>query len=111
MNRSLRAIVLGLALFSPACASSRAYRDWPAPYPPVYSAWEEGFQHGLIDGHRAAYLDRDRPYRRDFWDDPRYRRGGDGYRPQFGSRLEYARGFRAGYERGYFERRDGRYRY
>ena len=31
--------------------------------------------------------------------------------PSFGSKVEYADGFRAGYERGYFERRGGRNRY
>lgn len=111
MNRSMAVLVLGLALLSPACASTRGYRDRPAPYGPVYEAYEEGFKRGLIDGRWAGYRDRGKPYRQSFWDDGRYRRGGEGYRPQFGSKVEYAAGFRTGYERGYFERRAERRRY
>lgn len=98
-------ILLGLALTAPACSTTRAYTDRPAPYGPVYSAYEEGFKRGLSDGRWAGHRDLGKPYRNSFWDDGRYRRGGEGYRPQFGSRVEYAEGFRAGYERGYYERR------
>ena len=105
MNRRLAAFVLGLALVSPACSYTRAYEGRPVPYRPAYSAYEEGFRHGLSDGRWAGYRDRGKAYRRSFWDDGRYRRGTDGYRPYFGSKFEYAEGFRAGYERGYYERR------
>jgi len=105
MNRRFAAILLGLLLVSPACASARAHSGRPAPYAPVYSAYEVGFGRGLTEGRWAGHRDRGKPYRNSFWDDGRYRRGSEGYRPQFGSKIEYADGFRAGYERGYFERR------
>ena len=46
-----------------------------------------------------------------FWDDGRYRSASNGYRSHYGSKAEYSRGFRAGYEQGYWERRGGRGRY
>lgn len=105
MNRRIASIVLGLALVSPACSTTRAYTDRPAPSGPVYSAYEEGFRRGLSDGRWAAHRDQGKAYRNSFWDDGRYRRGSEGYRSRFGSKVEYADGFRAGYERGYHERR------
>lgn len=98
-------LALGLALSGGACSATLAYRDRPAPYGPVYSAYDEGFRRGLIDGRWAGHRDLGKPYRRSFWDDGRYRRGSEGYRPHFGSRHVYAEGFRAGYEQGYYERR------
>ncbi len=109
MNRKLAALLLGLALVSPACSAAWATRDRPASYGPVYSAYEEGFKRGLSDGRWAGHRDQGKPYRNSFWDDGRYRRGSEGYRPQFGSKIEYADGFRAGYERGYIERRGRAY--
>jgi hypothetical protein len=105
MNRRLAVILLSLALASSACSTARAYTGRPVPYGPVYSAYDEGFRRGLSDGRWAGHRDAGKPYRNSFWDDGRYRRGSEGYRPQFGSKVEYADGFRAGYERGYFERR------
>lgn len=105
MNRRLAALLLGAALASPACSATRATLDRPAPYGSIHSAYEEGFRRGLSDGRWAGHRDQGKPYRNSFWDDGRYRRGSEGYRPQFGSKLEYADGFRAGYERGYYERR------
>jgi len=105
MNRGIAAIIVGLTLASPACSTTGAYADRPASYGPVYSAYEEGFRRGLSDGRWAAHRDLGKPYRNSFWNDGRYRRGSEGYRPRFGSKIEYADGFRAGYERGYHERR------
>ncbi|MEO8500623.1 MAG: hypothetical protein ABI565_06890 [Vicinamibacteria bacterium] len=110
MRRSLAALALGLALLLPACASTRGYGDRPASYRPLYPAYEEGFKRGLVDGRSAGHRDRGRASRRSFWDDGRYRHGSEGYRPRFGSRLEYADGFRTGYEHGYFEERGRRER-
>lgn len=104
MNLGFAAIVLGLALASPACSTTRAYADRPAPHGPVHSAYEEGFRRGRSDGRWAAHRDQGKAYRNSFWSDGRYRRGSEGYRPRFGSKIEYADGFRAGYERGYLER-------
>jgi hypothetical protein len=109
MNRRLAALLLGLSLVSPGCATARVYPDRPAPHRPIPSAYEEGFRHGLIDGRWAGHRDRGKTYRIGFWDDARYRRGSEGYRPWFGSRFAYADGYRAGYERGYFERHGRRY--
>jgi hypothetical protein len=105
MNRRIAAIILGLALASPACSTTRAYADRSAPKAPVYSAYEGGFRRGLSDGRWAAHRNRGKPYRNSFWDDGRYRRGSEGYRPRFGSKIEYTDGFREGYERGYEARR------
>ena len=105
MNRRLAALLLGLALGSPACSTTRAYPDRPAPYRPAYSAYDEGLKRGLMSGAWAGYRDLGKPNRRDFWSDEQYRRASEGYRPQFGLKAAYADGFRAGYERGYFERR------
>ena len=105
MNLKTATIIAGLALVSPSCATTRAYEDRPVPYARASSAYEEGFRHGLDDGRWAAHRDQDRPYRKSFWEDGRYRSATNGYRPQFGPKFEYQDGFRAGYERGYRERR------
>jgi hypothetical protein len=97
-------VIAGLALVAPACATTERYEDRPVHYARVVSAYDEGFRHGLDDGRWAAHRDYGRPYRRSFWDDGRYRAATNGYRPQFGSKFEYQDGFRAGYERGYWER-------
>lgn len=108
MKRSLifAAVLTGLAAVTPGCSSGRVYGGPPARYRAVRSAFDEGFRLGLIDGRAAGRRDFGRPYRRDFWDDGRYRRGSEGYRPRYGSRTEYADGYRAGYERGYRDERD-----
>ena len=105
MKRSLSMMLLGLALVSPACSTTRAYPDRPIAYGRAYSAYDEGFRRGLQDGKWAAHRDLGKPYRNSFWDDGRYRHGTEGYRSQYGSKTAYAEGFRAGYERGYFESR------
>jgi len=104
MNFGSATLVVGLALIAPACTSTRAYDGRPIYYAHARSAYDEGFRHGLADGHSAARRDQDRPYRRSFWDDGRYRSATNGYRREFGSRSEYQEGFRAGYEHGYRER-------
>lgn len=104
-RRKFAALLIGLAVLGPACSTSREYRDRPAPHHRVYSAWDEGFKRGLMAGGWAGYRDLGKPYRRSYWDDGQYRRGTEGYRVHFGSKVEYADGFRAGYERGYRERR------
>ena len=100
------ALLIGLVVLGPACSTTRAYTDGPAPYGPHYVAFDEGFRHGLTDGKWAGYRDLDKSYRQGFWGDERYRRGGEGYRPRYGSKTEYADGYRVGYERGYLERRE-----
>jgi hypothetical protein len=104
-RHSLAALVVGLAVLTPACATTRAYPDRPYPYERAYSAYDEGFSRGRMSGGWAAYRDLGKPYRRDFWSDAQYARATEGYRPQYGSRFDYSAGFRAGYERGYRERR------
>lgn len=104
-RRSFAALVIGLAVLGPACSTSRVYHDRPAPYRPAYSAYDEGFKRGLMAGGWAGYRDLGKPFRRSYWDDGQYRRGTEGYRVHFGSKIAYADGFRAGYERGYRERR------
>jgi len=105
MNLRSATMIAGLALVSPACETTRAYEDHPGHYARVSSAYDEGFRRGLNDGRWAAQRDFGKPYRTSFWDDGRYRQGTAGYRSHFGSKFEYADGFRAGYERGYRERR------
>ena len=104
-HRTLTALVLGLAVFAPACVTTRAHPDRPGPYRTGYSSYDEGLKRGLMAGGWAGYRDLGKPSRRDFWNDGQYRRATEGYRPQYGSRAAYADGFRAGYERGYRERR------
>lgn len=105
-HRILAAVVLGASVFAPACTTARAYPDHPVPSRPAYSAYDEGLRRGLMSGAWAGYRDLGKRNRRDFWSDEQYRRASEGYRPQFGSKAAYANGFRAGYERGYRERRD-----
>lgn len=107
MKNSIRviAIAVGLAAAAPACTTGRVYGS-PVHRPAARTAFDEGFSRGLIDGRRAARLDLNRSRPRSFWDDPRYRRGTEGYRSRYGSRAAYANGFRAGYEHGYDEVRD-----
>jgi hypothetical protein len=105
MNARSAIVIAGLALVSPACASTRGYEHRPVQYVRVVSAYDEGFRHGLEDGRWAARRDEGRRYRRSFWDDGRYRSATNGYRREFGSKFEYQDGFRAGYERGYRQRR------
>jgi len=104
VNRKLMALLLGLAM-SPACATTRAYPERPAPYAAHFS-YDEGFKRGLMAGGWAGYRDLGRPYRRSYWNDEQYRRATEGYRPEYGARGAYQEGFRAGYERGYRERRE-----
>ena len=105
MNRSrlYAALVIGLAVFGAACSTSRPPRDRPAPY--GVSAFDEGLTRGLMAGAWAAHRDLGKPARRSFWNDAQYRRATEGYRTHYGSKAAYADGFRAGYERGYRERR------
>jgi len=107
MKNSIRviAIAAALAAVAPACTTARVYGS-PVHRPAARAAFDEGFSRGLIDGRRAARLDLNRSHPRSFWNDPRYRRGTEGYRSRFGSRAAYANGFRAGYERGYDEELD-----
>jgi hypothetical protein len=106
LNRSFVAVVVsGLSLLAPACATTRAYPDRPA-YDHGTSAYDEGYRMGMRDGQWAGYRDLGKPVRRDFWRDGRYRAASEGYRPEFGSKAAYADGYRAGYERGYRDRRE-----
>lgn len=105
MNRRtlFAAFVAGLVFLTPACSTTRAHRDRPASHP--VSAYDEGFKRGLMAGGWAGYRDLGKPYRRSFWNDGQYRLGSEGYRAHYGSKAAYTDGFRAGYERGYRERR------
>ena len=104
-HRFLAWLVLFAAVLAPACTTTRAHPNPPAPSRPAYSAYDEGLRRGRMSGAWAGYRDLGKRNRRDFWSDEQYRRASEGYRPQFGSRAEYADGFRRGYERGYRERR------
>jgi hypothetical protein len=104
------AIVLGLALLAPACGAARMHAGQGVARAPVRSAFDEGYARGWSDGSWAAHRDRGKPYRKSFWDDGRYRAATNGYRTHYGSKFEYSEGFRAGYERAYWERHGfGRY--
>ena len=105
MNRSrlYAALVIGLAVFGAACSTSRPPRDRPAPY--GVSAIDDALPLGLMARAWAAHRDLGKPARRSFWNDAQYRRATEGYRTHYGSKAAYADGFRAGYERGYRERR------
>lgn len=105
MNRShwCAALVIGLAVLGAACSATRPPRERPAPY--GVSAFDEGLKRGLMAGAWAAHRDLDKKARRSFWNDEQYRRATEGYRTHYGSKAAYAEGFRAGYERGYRERR------
>jgi hypothetical protein len=105
-RKSLIRILLGLAVITPGCSASLAYHDRPGRYV-AYSAFDEGYRLGYNDGRNAGHRDLGRSYRRNFWEDGRYRRGDYGYRRHYGPRSEYAAGYRDGYERGYDERRSG----
>jgi len=112
-NWKIMALAASLAATVPACTTGGFYGGGVYRHS-VRTAFDEGFSRGLIDGRRAARRDYGHRDRRSFWNDPRYRRGTDGYRSHYGSRSAYADGFRAGYERGYYETRDrerGRRRY
>ncbi len=105
-HRAFAALLMGLAVLGPACSTSRVYQEPPAPQrPPPTPADNEGFKRGLMAGGWAGYRDLGKPPRRSFWNDAQYRRGTEGYRVQYGSKPAYADAFRAGYERGYRERR------
>ena len=100
--------VVAIALLAPACASTRAYPDRPR-YEPV-SAYDLGYRNGLRDGQWAGYRDAGKPMRHDFWRDGKYRQATEGYRAYMGPRAVYSDGYRAGYERGYKDRRSREYR-
>ena len=102
--RAASLILFGLAVVAPGCSASLTSYDRPGRYV-AYSAFDEGYRLGTRDGRAAGYRDLGKPYRANFWDDGRYRRGDYGYRRHFGPRPEYARGYRAGYEDGYDQRR------
>lgn len=104
-RRTFAALVFGLAVLGPACTTSRVHQERPAPHRPSDPAFNEGFKRGLMAGGWAGYRDLGKPQRRTFWNDAQYRRGTEGYRLQYGSKVAYADGFREGYERGYRERR------
>ncbi len=101
--KNLPAIVLGLALLSPACATARMSAGGGVIHSNARSAFDEGYARGRSDGNWAVQRDRGRPYRKSFWDDGRYRTATNGYRTHYGSKFEYSEGFRAGYEQAYYE--------
>lgn len=101
--RLFAALVVGTLLLAPACSTTRVNRDRPASHPS--GAYDEGFKRGLMAGGWAGYRDFGKPYRKSYWNDGQYRQGSEGYRVHYGSKAAYTDGFRAGYERGYRERR------
>ncbi len=102
-SRLFAALIVGTVLLAPACSTTRGPGDRPISH--GYSAYDEGFKRGLMAGGWAGYRDVGKPFRKSYWNDGQYRSGSEGYRTQYGSKAAYSDGFRAGYERGYRERR------
>ena len=78
-----------------ACAShAHGYRYAPDTYRVAFDrGFEDGAEHGANDArHRKGF---------DFAHDQKYRCGDAGYERHYGSRGEYAAGYRRGYELGY----------
>ena len=104
LNRYVPLFLLaaGVALASPACAA-RIY-DTGYPPPPPRAAYESvaarnGYRDGLDEGRRdARHHERFDPIRA-----MRYREGDHHYDRRYGPREEYAREYRAAFERGYRE--------
>jgi hypothetical protein len=105
---------------SPVTASVQIGVQWGAPYRdgprgPGFDRYRAVvFDDGFNDGYREGF-DAGRHRRRyEPQRERRYRDAGRGYRADHGGydyvRHEYRRGFLAGYERGYREGRDSRYR-
>ena len=76
---------------------SRGYESYGYGYDTFRIGLDNGYEEGLREGIRDG--ERRREYH--FSDDRRFRHGDSSYRPSFGPRYEYVRGFRTGYERGY----------
>jgi hypothetical protein len=88
-----------------ACAShAHGYRYAPDAYRVAFDrGFEDGAEHGANDArHRKGF---------DFAHDKKYRCGDAGYERHYGSRGEYAAGYRRGYELGYRRAYESRGRY
>jgi hypothetical protein len=111
MTKTLRffpalALAAGVALASPACAARIYDTGYPrGAYPPpvargITRAQEVGYRDGMDAGRDdARHRERFDPVRA-----RRYRSADHDYDRRYGSRDEYAREYRAAFERGY---RDG----
>lgn len=69
------------------------------------NAFEIGLRNGYREGVREARRDEGRRYPASFRRNSEYVRADLGFRWEYGSRREYERAFREGFERGYYEER------
>ncbi len=102
------AVLMGLALASPAAATGEIYetrdraraRDYRYENETRRIGFDKGYEDGLNRGrHDGDHRDRFDPAR-----DKKYRDGDRGYHRDYGPRFDYVRGYRLGFEQGY---RDG----
>jgi len=98
------AALMGLALAAPASADPRdIYETGVRSRDSRYEAYRGGvgFENGYEDGLKRGRKDGDHGERYDVRRDDKYRDGDHGYKRSYGSRSQYVRSYRSGFEQGY----------